>query len=301
MLPVKTIRIVKCAGHDREGLLAARIQELEAAGFNVLYRDLRPDPAWPYASATVDDRYQELALAMIEPESDAVLWARGGYGTSELLERLPWSAIKAGKKKIVVGFSDVCAMQSALYVMTGWPSIHGPMPASSLWNKNGSSDTDALIRLLKGESNAGMLKVKTLKSSEERRKIEGILFGGCLSVLTSLIGTPYLPRSFERHILVIEDISENPGRIIRMLNQWKQSGLFAGVSAIVFGQMTELGQNLPDNSEVLLNEIARRFDLPLFWTSEFGHVSPNLPFVVGSYGSIRDGNLNWKFDVSTLG
>ncbi len=295
-LNVKTIRIIKASSPDREGFLASRINELESAGFKVLFDEILPDPVWTYCAGSVADRAKALTRALLEDESDAVMWARGGYGASELLPLMPWSEIRRGPSKIVVGFSDVCAFQSALYTMTGRPSIHGPMPATTTWKKNGSDDVTQLIALLKGEANSGHLNIARIPGlhSEKQREIAGTLFGGSLTVLTALIGTPYLPKSFKNHILVFEDIAENPGRVLRMLNQWQQSGSLAGVKAIVLGAFTGLGGNLPDNAPMLYEEIARRFDLPIFHTGDFGHISPNFPFVVGSSCHIKDGLLNWS-------
>ncbi|MCX6116637.1 MAG: LD-carboxypeptidase [Proteobacteria bacterium] len=294
---IKTIRIVKCSGQDREGLLPLRIAQLEANGFRVLFDDMYSDPSWPYCAATVSQRLTALTQALLEPESDAILWARGGYGASELLADIPWSVVKQAKNKPIIGFSDVCAAQSALYVMTGRPSIHGPMPASGLWSKNSADDVETLIQILKGTIVRGGFPISSMQKFD---LIEGTVFGGCLSVLTSLIGTPYLPKSFKNFILLFEDVSENPGRVIRMLNQWKQSGAFAGVKAIVLGSFTDLGQNLPDNAPMLIEEIARRFDIPLFFNAPFGHVSPNFPFIVGSLGRIEKGEFKWSLESNQL-
>lgn len=288
-MAVKTIRIVKASSLDREGHLANRMSELTAAGFKVLFDDLLPDPSWPYCAGSVGDRNNALTSALLEETSDAVMWARGGYGASELLELVPWSAIKQARPKPIIGFSDVSAAQSALYVMTGRSSIHGPMPATSTWKKNGSTDVDTLISYLKGEISSHGFAVEG-----PSEKIEGLVFGGCLSVLTSLIGTPYLPKSLAGHILLFEDIGENPGRIIRMLNQWRQSGMFAGVKALVFGSFTDLGANLSDSDPMLFSELRRRINLPIYTTPHFGHVSPNQPFVIGSHGKLDGGTFEWS-------
>ncbi len=290
-MDVKTIRIIKCSGADKEGLLLNRIAELESLGFKILFDDSIPDPAWPYCATDLETRKKALTSALLEEESDAIWWARGGYGASDLLPSIPWSTVKASKPKPIIGFSDVCAAQSALYVMTGRPSIHGPMPASSLWRLNGGDDIDQLLDILSGRQSSGFFD---LSSNKKHAPIEGKLFGGCLAVLTSLIGTPYLPKSLAGHILMFEDVSENPGRVMRMLNQWQQSGSLAGVKAIVFGSFTDLGNSLPDHSPVLFDEIYKRFELPVFTSFKFGHLSPNTPFVVGSNAMIGNQKLTWK-------
>ena len=290
-MDVRTIRIIKASSLDREGLLPSRIKELEAAGFKILFEDITPNDAWTWTAGSIKDRSKALISALLEPESDAIMWARGGYGASDLLDFVPWNQVAKAKAKPIIGFSDVCAAQSALYVKTGRPSIHGPMPATTTWKKSETSDVESLINLLQGKSHSGHLDVSPILDSP--KVAEGILFGGCLSVLTSLIATPYLPKSLSGHMLYFEDIGENPGRVIRMLNQWHQAGLFKGVNALILGTFSDLGGGLPDSAPVLLEEIYRRYKLPTFHSKDFGHVSPNMPLVMGATGIIKNNKLTW--------
>jgi muramoyltetrapeptide carboxypeptidase len=294
-LTKKTLRIIKAASLDREGLLRSRLEEIRAQGIDIQFTDIPPDPSWPYCAGTIADRSKALNDALLDDSCDGVWWARGGYGTSELLALVPWSSVKQAKPKPIIGFSDACAAQSALYVMTARQSIHGAMPATSTWNQNTKDDINQLLGFIKGESTSGEFEVSGSTSC-----LEGTVFGGNLAVLSSLIGTPYLPKSFRNHILLFEDIAENPGRVIRMLNQWKQSGLFAGVAAIILGSFTGLGGDLPDNSTVLIHEARKRFDIPIFNTTCFGHVSPNFHFVIGSQGKITNGKFRWQVQQSII-
>jgi muramoyltetrapeptide carboxypeptidase len=290
-MDVRTIRIIKASSLDREGLLAGRIKELEAAGFKILFDEMTPNIDWSWTAGSVADRSRAFNNALLEDESDAILWARGGYGASDLLDLVPWDLVAKSKSKPIIGFSDVCAAQSALYTKTGRISIHGPMPATVTWKKSATTDVDDLIAILNGKKNSGNIKVSPIGSSPT--KAEGLLFGGCLSVLTSLIGTNYLPKSLAGYILYFEDIGENPGRIIRMLNQWQHAQLLNGVKAIVLGSFTELGGGLADSAPVLLNEIQDRYKRPTFWSPDFGHISPNAPLIMGAQAIIRHEKLTW--------
>ena len=291
-MDVRTIRIIKASSLDRDGLLPGRIKELETAGFKILFEDIKPNDAWTWTAGSIDDRSKALNNALLETESDAVMWARGGYGASDLLDLVPWDKVAAAKSKPIIGFSDVCAAQSALYVKTGRVSIHGPMPATTIWKKSGTSDVDSLINLLQGKTTSGEMDLMPVLKSPQRA--DGILFGGCLSVLTSLIGTTYLPKSFSGYILYFEDINENPGLIIRMLNQWHHNGLFHGVRGLLLGSFSQLGGNLEDSAPVLLEEIYHRYGLPTFHSKNFGHVSPNIPLVMGAMGTIKNKKLTWN-------
>jgi muramoyltetrapeptide carboxypeptidase len=290
-MDVRTIRIIKASSLDRDGLLTGRIRELEAAGFKVIFEDLAPNRDWTWTAGSVGARSAALNQAFLEEESDAVMWARGGYGASDLLDLVPWDQVAKAKIKPIIGFSDVCAVQSALYAITGRQSVHAPMPATTTWKKSGDSDVNELFTLLRGQKGSGSLTATPVGASTA--KAEGFLFGGCLSVLTSLIGTRYLPKTLAGHILYFEDIGENPGRIIRMLNQWQQAGLFKGVKGLLLGAFTDLGGDLPDSAPVLLNEVFERYKLPTFASNDFGHIAPNLPIVLGSQGIIRNGKLTW--------
>ncbi len=296
-MDVKTIRIIKASSPDREGLLLTRIAELKAAGFRILFDDITPQSAWTWTAGSVPDRAQALTKALLEPDSDAVMWARGGYGASDLLDLVPWEQVTLAPAKPIIGFSDVCAAQSALYTKTGRLSIHGPMPATSTWKKNATTDVDSLIAILKGKQAQGALPISPINHSKDH--ITGRLFGGCLSVLTSLIGTDYLPKNLAGHILYFEDVGENPGRILRMLNQWFQAGCLHGVKGLILGAFTDLGGELKDNAPILLEEIASRYQIPTFHTALFGHLSPNEPIVMGAAGSISGGLLTWSISPNT--
>jgi muramoyltetrapeptide carboxypeptidase len=303
-MDVKSIRIIKASSLDREGLLPLRVKELEALGLEILFDEITPNADWSWTAGSIDERSKALNNALLEPNSDAVMWARGGYGASDLLDLVPWDQVKKAKNKPIVGFSDVCSAQSALYTKTGRLSIHGAMPATSIWKKFGTSDVEKLVDLLRGKTTRGEILLAPVLETPSTA-VSGTLFGGCLSVLTSLIGTPYLPKSFNGFILFFEDLSENPGRVMRMLNQWQQSGLLKGVRALVLGSFSDLGGGLPDSAPVLFEEIYRRYKLPTFTSPDFGHVSPNFPLVIGATAKITataktdrpSAELSW--DIST--
>lgn len=284
-MDVKSIRIIKASSLDREGLLPLRVKELEALGLEILFDEITANVDWSWTAGSIEDRSKALNNALLEPNSDAVMWARGGYGASDLLDLVPWEKVKKAKNKPIIGFSDVCSAQSALYTKTGRLSIHGPMPATTTWKKSGTTDVDQLVNILRGKATRGEILLTPVLETTSR-VVTGTLFGGCLSVLTSLIGTAYLPKNLDGFILFFEDISENPGRIMRMLNQWQQAGLLKGVCGLVLGSFSELGGGLSDSAPVLIEEIYRRYRLPTFTSHDFGHVSPNFPLVIGATAKI---------------
>ena len=177
-------------------------------------------------------------------------------------------------------------MQSALFAKLAWPSIHGPMPGTELWGQHGREDLTQLYQMLaQPEQMSGSIPLTPLSPMQEA---EGWLFGGCLSVLCNLIGTPYFPQSLKGAILFFEDIGEHPGRVLRMMNQLLMTGLLA--AALVLGYFGE--ETLYEN---IYRAIARRLPVPVFTSQAFGHLSPNYPLVIGARARIRNQHLLWSY------
>jgi muramoyltetrapeptide carboxypeptidase len=298
-----TLRIIRASSREQNDLLAPRIAALRAHGFDVLYDDLPPDPTWLYAAAAADVRAAALTRALTEKESDVVVCARGGYGASDLLPLLPWDELARARPKVVVGFSDVSALQSALYARLGWASLHGPMPATVLWGQNGvDHDVRSLLTTLhalgREHTIAGEMEVTPVDRAKAP-DAAGKLFGGCFTVLTNLFGTSYLPRSLKDHIVFIEDTDEHPARLMRAFNQWTQAGILDGARALVVGYLRHLGDSIPDCAPFVYEQFARRTALPVFHTRAFGHTCPNAPLMVGADARIEGGKLTWRFDPSS--
>lgn len=294
----QTIRIVSPSSRGPDHLLPQRIQELEHRGFRVLYDDLAADARWPFTVASVRERAEALTQAMEEKDSQILLCARGGYGASDLLPHLPWKRLEKAKEKWLIGFSDVSALHAAVHTRLGWPCVHGPMPKTELWARGGGADVAQLLSLLTGEIKEGSAPLTYAVNAPA--ECRGWLFGGCLSVLTNLVGTPYLPR-LTGAVLFWEDIAENPGRVMRAVNQWGLAGLLEGVRAIVLGRFVDLQPSLGIDEHALAREIAERWRLPVFVTPAFGHIAPNWPLPLGAEARLGSGTLTWQLKGTTHG
>ena len=242
-----------------------------------------------------------LTQALIEPDTDAVLCARGGYGASDLLPLIPWQQLKNSKPKLIVGYSDISSLHSAVFTILGWPSIHGPMPATEYWDLNGNNeDLKELFNLIGSRRRKGTCELEFLGKNSPPSSLEGWLFGGCFSVLTNLIGTPYFPKSLSKAIVFIEDVGETDLKLGRYLNQWIQSGSLSGVSAIILGTFkglhTESAEAEKIQSEIWssLSERLQETGVPIFGTHHFGHQTSNYPLMLGANGSIANSRLNWE-------
>jgi len=288
------LRIIRPSSREQGDMLAPRLEALRSAGFDVLYDDLPADPTWLYASSTARDRAAALVEALREPRTTAVVAARGGYGASDLLPLLPWDELKRMRPKLLVGFSDVSALHTALYAKLGWGGLHAPMPATTLWGTDG--DVESLLAMLqahaRGEGFTGGFEVEHVGGP--KGPVTGKLFGGCFTVITNLIGTPFAPRSLAGHVVFIEDTDEHPARLMRAFNQWQQSGFLDGVKALLVGYLRRLGENIDDCASFVYEEFARRSGLPVYMSRAFGHVSPNAPLLLGAEATIDEGRLGWR-------
>lgn len=293
----KTIRFIRPASREPESLcLEDRLDFFKSRGFHILYKDQPQNPDWPYSAASINDRLSELEQALCETESQLVWCARGGYGCSDLISRINWESLKQTSWKPIVGFSDISALHSAFYTKLGWPGLHAPMPATKLWSPEGE-DLKHLFSMLTKWNFRGSISVEPLSSMRLKELADFKLFGGCLSVLTNLIGTPYLPKDFSDHALFFEDTDENPGQIRRQLHQWLYSGLLDNCRALILGQFRHATKEPSDMYKFVYDPIAKEAPCPVYASHDFGHVYPNFPLMIGARAQITfDTNLEWQLN-----
>ena len=285
------IHIIEPAGTPDRAALSRNIVDLERRGFRVRYTATPSFSAWSYASGSATDRCHALHGALCNDEIEYVVAARGGYGASDLLPLLDWDRLSKSKPKCLVGLSDVTALQLALYSRLGWRGLHAVMPGGSLWVP-GESSTEQLVSLLEqGPPWREKLPLQAVTPGNPKYSIEGILLGGCLAVLTNLIGTPYQLTSWDGYILFIEDTHENPGRLMRFWNQWIQCGALDGLAALVVGQLV----GIEDRGKVL-DQFAARSPCPVFSCDQFGHQKPSFAVGQGAQAHITGNDLHWEID-----
>ena len=287
------LTVVEPSSAPESAVLESNLGVLHQAGIRVRYQRYPLDAGDRQAQVGVNARAQILSGVLSDPEIAYVLAARGGYGVSDLLRHLDWSALSSLPKTVVIGFSDISALQVALYVRLGWPAIHGPMPGSSLWS-NGP-DVDCLVRLLSSPRPwNSAISVSPFGGSSTDTTVQGTLIGGCLSVLSALIGTPYFPETLQGYILFLEDTNETAERVLRFWNQWLDCDLVGDLAAVVVGRFTDLSGD--HDEEWLVTRLAERCTVPLFRSPDFGHISPNYPLVIGADARIDGGILKWRLD-----
>lgn len=232
-----------------------------------------------YLAGSDSHRTDQALWALSLPEARAAMAARGGYGTTRLLPHIDWKKF-ARRPRLVVGYSDLTAILSYLSTRLGVPSIHGPMAAADLATRADGPALAAFARLAAGE--ASPLEPWGLPCERLRGgAVEGILSGGCISVITSLLSTPFEP-DFRGALLFLEDVAEPCYRIDRMLTQWIQSGRLRGIAGIVVGKIRPVGGDTGEDLRRVFAYAGRSLSVPVWYGFPAGHEGPNyaLPFGV---------------------
>jgi len=224
-------------------------------------------------------RARRFEWALTLPEARAVMAARGGFGTARILPLVDWKkAIR--RRRLIVGFSDLTAVLSYLSTRLGFPCLHGPMAAADLALRFDPGALDAFSRLAAGK----VAPREPWGDPADRLRggpAEGVLTGGCLSVLTSLLGTPYEP-DFRGALLFLEDVGEPAYRLDRMLTQWIQSGRLSKISGILAGTMAPARGESQEDLRRVFHEAGKRLGVPVRYGFPAGHDGKNvaLPFGV---------------------
>ncbi|MDH4204777.1 MAG: LD-carboxypeptidase [Desulfobacteraceae bacterium] len=270
--PGDTIGIVAPAGpFDPEKFMKGKTV-LESMGFRTFF-DEGIFQKHGFLAGTDIQRADQVNRLFADPSVQAIVCARGGYGSMRILPFLDFETILK-HPKIFLGFSDISALLSVLYDQYGLVTFHGPV-----------------VTTLANATEKTIMAMKTALTSdaplelipEDGRVIKpgvcsGILTGGNLTTLCHLVGTSYAP-NFRGKILLLEDVGEMPYRIDRMLTQMKLAGCFNGIAGLILGAFKECGH---------LNEIVEIFDnifedadIPISVGFDLGHGKHNLTIPMG--------------------
>jgi muramoyltetrapeptide carboxypeptidase len=242
-----------------------------------------------YFAGTDEQRAADLNAMFSDPGVRAVHCVRGGWGSARLLPLLDWPLI-AKNPKILLGYSDITALLLSLHAKTGLVTFHGPV-AGSQWNpfnvgyiKRVLVDGEAVPfeNLKEIDEDALTItenRVQTLRPGTAR----GRLLGGNLTVLTSIIGSGYLP-DWDGCILFLEDVEEAPYRIDRMLTQLRLAGILQKARAVIWGNCTDCkpgeGFGSLTVTEVLKDHL-QPLNVPVWQGAMIGHIEKQFTLPVG--------------------
>ncbi|QPF71787.1 LD-carboxypeptidase [Roseateles sp. DAIF2] len=275
-----TLGLIAPAGPPKRESLDRIPALLAAHGFRAKFMPgIAAGPArLDYLAADDATRLADLHAAFADPEVDAVLCLRGGYGCARLLDRID-TALLRRHPKLLIGFSDISSLIGLLDHL-GLPSLHAPMPSSNLLEPESANDARALFALLhRGLRRGDVIAPAGFAPHALNRgegPVRGRLIGGNLAVFTALLGTPWAPRA-EGVILFLEDVSEPPYRVDRLLAQLRLAGVLEAAAGFVLGGFT--GAEEP--ADAVLADYFGTCGKPVLAGWPSGHQTPNVALPMG--------------------
>jgi muramoyltetrapeptide carboxypeptidase len=261
------------------------LEQLRALGFAPRLGQHALEGGPLYFAGRREQRLADLHAAFADETTSAVMCLRGGYGSNYLLDGLDLEVIRKHPKPFFA-YSDLTGVQLRLLDQLGLPVFHGPMAAADFYLEDGVHLASFRAALAGEPYSVGAAEgLRALKLGSVR----GILYGGCLSILVSLLGTSYEPQT-EGKLLFLEDTGVKPYQVDRMVWQLRQAGKLEGVRGIVFGEMIDCTS--PGAPPKLLEEAIlyalEDFNGPIAIGLRSGHVSrQNVTLTFGVEAELR--------------
>lgn len=284
MLPGDRVGVAALSGPVDPERLAHGLEALRGLGFEpVLARNLNARSRM-FAG---DDAERVAAFHELigDPTLSAVFFARGGHGLLRVLPDLDWNLIGA-RPLAWVGYSDLTPLLLQIVERFGLTVFHGPMVAADMARGLTVEERDSLLSALAGEQQSVPFDGRLKRGDEE-----GVLLGGCLSLLTATLGTPYFP-DLEGAFLFWEDTNEPLYRVDRMLTHLRVSGSLLGVKGMVVGSCSCTDSQPGDESvETWLAsaaEVAAALPGPSVWGVPAGHGPHNWTLPLGRTARISN-------------
>lgn len=243
-----------------------------------------------YLGGKDKDRAADINQFFADPKIDLILPIRGGWGCARILPYLDYNLIQKNPK-IIIGFSDLTALIIGIYAKTGLVTFHGPNGFSSWRTEQVDSFKQVLFLGNKvtyknqpdGDDANRLMTVKNRIKTITPGTAKGQLIGGNLSVLSGIVGSPYVP-DFKNYILFVEDVGENIYRIDRFLTHLKIAGILDKLSGFIFGQCTNC---LPDADyasltlEEVLEDHIKPLGIPAWSGAQIGHLENIITLPIG--------------------
>ncbi len=240
-------------------------------------------------AGTDTQRLEDLQTALDDKSIKAIWAIRGGYGTIRLLGKLNF--IKFEKHpKWLIGFSDITVLHNVLHNI-GYKSIHGLMPVQLL---HPMKETDkAIMSLYNALFGKKLNAIFPTSKYNHKASVSGVLVGGNLAILESLIGSPYAINTHGK-ILFLEEVSEYKYRIDRMLQHLKIAGVFKDLKALIIGDFTDIKESevgYGKDIEEMILEAVKEYDYPVVFDLPVGHIPDNQALILGEKVSVNVGEF----------
>lgn len=292
-----TIGICAPSGRVDEAALKRGVGYLQDLGHRVVVpHEVMHE--WRYFAGSDEERVAGLHALVDDPEVKLVMVARGGYGLSRVLPLIDWNRI-AASAKAYVGFSDFTAFNMAAYACSNLVTFHGPMVSVDFGHESLDSFTEQHFWMALSRPSHRIDDVPCDHDYGERR-VDGTLWGGNLSLLAHLVGTPYFP-AIDQGILYVEEIAEEPYAVERLFMQLYHCGALARQRALVLGDFTDCRPTNPVRypyaMEEVIETLRRLLPFPVVTGFPFGHIprKATLPFGAPGTLTLRQGSYSLRF------
>lgn len=283
------IGLIGTSGPIAEERINPAIKSIEAMGLEVTLGDSCMKKHG-FLSGDDDTRANDINTMFKDKSINGIFAIRGGYGSARLLDKIDYRSIKKNPK-VFAGYSDITALHNVINKKCNLITFHTPMAGTEFYKGVDEYTMKYFIKNIFTSEPLGILnnpkdnEIKTLFSG----KAEGQLVGGNLSIITSLMGTPY-EIDTKGKILFIEDVDEYPYKIDRMLLQLKQAGKLKNAAGIILGSWTGCTAGENANSLTLMEifkEIIATEKRPTVYNLECGHCMPTISLPLGGKASIN--------------
>lgn len=272
--PGDVVALVSPSSHFKHSDFLKGVAKLSAQGWICQYRsDIFAKEL--YMSGSDERRAQELTQALCDPLVKAIFFTRGGYGAMRILQALD-RIKKTPSPKIVAGFSDATAILYYVQKRWGWHTFYAPSVNSFAGKAMTKSSSNRFFKELSGKNKypQKVVSLKVLKPG----KAQGELVGGCLSLVSRLLGTSY-DQSFSGKILFLEDVGEDPYAIDRMLTHLRLAKKFKNLKGLIWGGISE---NKPQKEYIqMLKSVFAQDHFPIFYGFPAGHQKDRYTFAFG--------------------
>lgn len=259
--------------------LEAGLENLRRLGFEPVLAD-NAVSRHGFLAGTDEERLAAFHRLVADPSLTAIFFTRGGYGLMRLLPALDWDLLSR-YPRAYVGYSDLTPFLLGLVERLGLVSFHGPLVAADFARGLSASEEESLLGALAGRYPAELPVASVLREGENGGA-SGPLLGGCLSLLSATLGTPYFP-DLEGSLVFWEDVNEEPYKVDRMLTHLNLSGNLASIEGMIVGHLEgdEKSGREPAEWLSLVASGLSGFSWPLAWGLESGHAAPNRTLPVG--------------------
>ncbi len=239
-----------------------------------------------YLAGNDELRLQWLEHFILDPEIDAIICIRGGYGLLRIIDKIDYNRLSAIPPKLIVGYSDITALQMAILSKLGWIGYTGPMVASDMSGQFDPYSEEWLWKVITEHPYPLILQNPAGEEMNVYRpgNAEGTLVGGCLSLITPLLGTEYMP-DLTGAVLVIEDIGEKTYHLDKQLHMLRIHGVFDKISALILGHFVNCFPKNPKRSftmQEFLDDVIGDYDFPVISNFAYGHIRKRLTLPLGA-------------------